>query len=160
MCVIIWIAKAKGVGDLFVLYMKYKVPYLHRQHHMEPPAALTLIWLSDCFVSHVCFAPCLFFCFFVCVFWSHVVINQRPLLLQCWEKALMMGEHPWLVVLKRQRSRFTLLIQSILCWRGVAKQPQGTEWDSNSGDLELQRAYHWSLFLWCEVSLLTLHTIF
>lgn len=39
------------------------------------------------------------------------------------------------MVLRRQWSRFTLLIQSILCWRGVAKQPQGTEWDSNSGDL-------------------------
>lgn len=71
----------------------------------------------------------------------------------------MMGEHPWLVVLRRQRSRFTLLIQSILCCRGVAKQPQGTEWDSNSGDLELQWAYHWSLFLWCEALLLTLYII-
>lgn len=47
-----------------------------------------------------------------------------------------MGEHPWLVVLRRQRSRFTLLILTILHWRGVAKQPQGNEWDSNSGDLQ------------------------
>lgn len=40
------------------------------------------------------------------------------------------------MVLRRQRSRFTLLILTILCWRGVAKQPQGNEWDSNSGDLQ------------------------
>lgn len=45
------------------------------------------------------------------------------------------------MVLRRQWSRFTLLIQSILCWRGVAKQPQGNEWDSNSGDLELRCEY-------------------
>lgn len=99
------------------------------------------------------------FAFLVVWLWIHVVIKLRLLLLQCWEKALMMGEHPWLVILRRQRSRFTLLIQSILCWRGVAKQPQGTEWDSNSGDLELHRAC-WSLFLSCEVLLLTFKIIF
>lgn len=97
-------------------------------------------------VSLFCVSCLLFMLFW---FWIHDVIKPRLLLLQCWEKALVMGEHPWLVVVRRQRSRFTLLIRSILCWRGVAKQPQGTEWDSNSGDLELQWAY-WSPFLSCE----------
>lgn len=102
-------------------------------HHTEPPTTFHTV-------------SCLLFMFW---FWIHDVIKPRLLLLQCWEKALVMGEHPWLVVVRRQRSRFTLLIRSILCWRGVAKQPQGTEWDSNSGDLELQWAY-WSPFLSCE----------
>lgn len=120
--------------------MKYKVSHLYSPDCLEPPATLELIW-----VQNLMFLPCLLSSLFVflCVFWSHSVINQKHLLLQCWEKALRMGEHPWLVVLRRQRSRFTLLIQSILCWRGVAKQPEGNEWDSNSGDLELQWVYHW-----------------
>lgn len=71
-----------------------------------------------------------------CVFFQLSCIKSEALIAAVLRAASMMGEHPWLVVLRRQRSRFTLLILTILCWRGVAKQPQGNEWDSNSGDLQ------------------------
>lgn len=101
-----------------------------------------LLWMSL-----VCFLACLLCvsaCVHVCLLCSymrvghmffddHTAMNPRFASPERREKASMTGEHPWLVGLRRQRSRFTLLIQSILCWRGVAKQPQGNEWDSNSG---------------------------
>lgn len=88
-------------------------------------------------------------------FWRHIPMNQEDLT----AAVLRMGEHPRVVVLRRKRSRFTRVTQSILCWRGVAKQPQGTEWDLNSGDLEPPQA-HWSFLslpLSCDASLCHLH---
>lgn len=77
----------------------------HREAGIEMP-----------YKEHMSYVHLGLFCVCVCVCWRHVT-NLSFLLLQCWEKTLMMGEHPWLVILTRQRSRFTLLIQSILCWR-------------------------------------------
>lgn len=96
-----------------------------------PSAALT----SDSALVHL--VPSMFtFQLVFCVFFHLSCIKSEALIAAVLRAASMMGAHPWLVVLRRQRSRFTLLILTILCWRGVAKQPQGNEWDSNSGDLQ------------------------
>lgn len=71
-----------------------------------------------------------------CVLFELTCIKSEALIAAVLRADSMMGKHPWLVVLRRQRSRFTLVILTILCWKGVAKQPQGNEWDSNSGDLQ------------------------
>lgn len=58
-----------------------------------------------------------------CVLFQLSRIKSEALIAAVLRAASMTREHPWLVVLRRQRSCFTLFILTILCRSGVAKQP-------------------------------------
>lgn len=135
---VVWLSDSGRLKVNFILRSSYistgHITSSHQQHYRFRLEVQTVLYPS-CLPFHlVCF---------VCVLKPRC--NKSEAFDCCsaerrrwwWESTLDL----WF--LRRQRSRYTLLIQSILCRRGVAKQPQGTEWDSNRGDLELQWAYHW-----------------
>lgn len=100
----------------------YTYTFIHCQGYTEPPAAPTLIL----------YLFCLPFSLFVCNKSGACIAAEPREAVDDGRALSTCGFEEAAVMLYPVNSEYIVL-------KGVAKQPQGNEWDSNSGDLEL----HW-----------------